>query len=236
MTGWEKRKEERWDSGSNVGKMPKCISRLFFSDASTRQQRNDGGIGGGQGGWWERVLLKAVKGTDKEISFVILSGGGKKKERDSDFEDVLPPYNQRGRGKRKSSGKTERHLKMFPGFTFYECRGERQGNRQSITDGVELVASLIIRGGEKVVWAQKGTTHGERKREMLRLQTIPHFPQSPPKILEKIRTNQCVWYFLSPCNSLSIQNEPSSFLKQLGIVVFGANSTFVGDKVFSRRM
>lgn len=40
---------------------------------------------------------------------------------------------------------------MFPGFTFYECRGERQGNRQSITDGVELVASLIIRGGEKVV-------------------------------------------------------------------------------------
>lgn len=256
--GWRGEIKGRERGGILVAMSVKCQNVLADCSFLTRPLDSRGAMGGigggGQRGWWERVLLKAVKGTDKEISFVILSGGGKKKERDSDFEDVLPPYNQRGKGKRKSSGKAERHLKTFPGFAFYECRGEREGKRQRITDGVELVASLIIRGGEKkVLWAQKGTTHRERKRDAVfaddpSLSTVTtkdshhleecgfHFLFLSANPNGETRTDQRVWYFLSPCSSLVIQTEFSSFLKQSVIVVFGAKSAFVGDKVFSRRM
>lgn len=54
--------------------------------------------------------------------------------------NVHPPYYQRGKGKRKISGETHRHLKMFPDFLIYD----RERKRHSITDRVELVALLII--------------------------------------------------------------------------------------------
>lgn len=46
------------------------------------------------------VLLKAVKGTDKKISFVILSGSTKKKESESELKMFPPSHNQRGKGQR----------------------------------------------------------------------------------------------------------------------------------------
>lgn len=80
---------------------------------------------GGREGRWESVLLKAVKWTDKEISFVTLSGRGKKKERESDLKMFSRPVI---RGERGRERERKRHLKMFPGFLFHEYR-EKGGAR-----------------------------------------------------------------------------------------------------------
>lgn len=95
--------------------MTKCISQLVFSRMSTQQLRGDEGEGGQEVGDDKGggALLEAVRGADKKISFVILSGGTKgKKERVSDSKRLLPPCNQRRKETRWSC------IYNFPFFFF----------------------------------------------------------------------------------------------------------------------
>lgn len=91
-------------SGHTVGKMPECISQLHFSHIhSTVEERWRDTGRRARGRKRKRVLSKAVKGTDKEISFVILSGRGKKKERDSDLKMFSNPIIRGEKGKERAA-------------------------------------------------------------------------------------------------------------------------------------
>lgn len=63
------------------------------------------------------MIREAVRGADKKISFVILSGGTKgKKERVSDSKRFLPPYNQRRKETRRSCIYNFPFFSLFPHF------------------------------------------------------------------------------------------------------------------------
>lgn len=65
-----------WEVRGSEAGSDNSVSQLFFSNLSTQQLRRDGRIGkGGRRSNMKRVFLKAVKGYDKKISFVITLRG-----------------------------------------------------------------------------------------------------------------------------------------------------------------
>lgn len=109
-------KRERWDDGWRGDKRKeegkdlvtlsvKCQNVLADCSFLTRPL-----AAGGRWGICGGVLLKSVRGTDKEISFVILSGGGKKKERDSDLKMFAHPVIRGEGGEEKEPEETEKGI------------------------------------------------------------------------------------------------------------------------------